>query len=400
MMTTRRVVWAALGCCAACSAEPGPIPIGGIFDLSTDHGDWGDLSSLDIPSSLGAALAADQINSGGVLGRSIELVSRDSTSREDAVAAAAEALVHDDEVVAVVGFSDSNYVLGAGPVFQSAGIPFVTSGATAPTLPASVGDMMFLACFGDNVQAAAGAEFGRATFGDTTFEITDDSTVYTVGMAEYFVTAFVEGGGTVLGRRQYGAEVDDEADVQGIVDAILALPELPDFVHISAIPPNAHAMVVALRRNGVAVPIVSGDGYDAQEWIDTAEALLPGSTEDVWFSTHALMDSELGNDRVKQFIADYAETWPDAPTPNAFAALGYDAVTLVAEAIRRGNSASSPDIQRALESIRDFDAITGAISWSETSHVPSKEVTIVRLVHARYTLADQFVPEYIPPPPR
>ena len=36
---------------------------------------------------------------------------------------------------------------------------FVVVGATSPKIPSQVGDMMFLACFGDNVQAAVGAEY-------------------------------------------------------------------------------------------------------------------------------------------------------------------------------------------------------------------------------------------------
>ena len=54
------------------------------------------------------------------------------------------------KVVAVVGFTDSDSVLAAGPVIQKAGIPFITAGATSPKLPDQIGDMMYLACFGDN----------------------------------------------------------------------------------------------------------------------------------------------------------------------------------------------------------------------------------------------------------
>jgi branched-chain amino acid transport system substrate-binding protein len=393
---------AVLGCAlVACAPEEeGPIPIGALYDLSPDEGAWGDMSSLDKPSSQGALLAAEQLNAaGGVLGRSIEIITMDSTSEEATVEAAADELVRDAEVVAAIGFSDSNYVLGGGPVFQAAGTPFVTSGATSPALPASVGDMMFLACFGDNVQAAAGAEFGLRTLGQTTFAIVDDSTVYTTGLADYFTTTFAQGGGTLLGQESYGADVDEESDVQHVIDAIAALPEPPDFVYLSAIPTNVHVLVVALRRAGVTAPIVGGDGFDAPDWILTAEEMLLGSTENVYFSTHALMDPQDGNDRVKQFISDYGEAWPGSP-PSAFSALGYDAVMLVAEAIRRANSAETAEIKRALEPTQDFHAITGAISLSASSHIPSKGVTIVQLINQRYTLASEFVPEYIPPPPR
>ncbi|MDL1882015.1 amino acid permease, partial [Gammaproteobacteria bacterium PRO2] len=68
--------------------------------------------------------------------------------------------VDEDKVIGVVGFTDTDSVLASGPTIQKAGIPFITAGATSPKIPDQVGDVMYLACFGDNVQAAVGAEYG------------------------------------------------------------------------------------------------------------------------------------------------------------------------------------------------------------------------------------------------
>ena len=40
----------------------------------------------------------------------------------------------------------------------------ITAGATSPKIPSQVGAMLFLASFGDNVQAAAGAEYSFKNF--------------------------------------------------------------------------------------------------------------------------------------------------------------------------------------------------------------------------------------------
>jgi len=54
----------------------------------------------------------------------------------------------------MMGLSDTDMVLAAAPLAEEAGIPFVTSGATSPRL-AEMYEVLFLACFGDNVQAEA-----------------------------------------------------------------------------------------------------------------------------------------------------------------------------------------------------------------------------------------------------
>src|SRR4029078_10853771 len=103
--------------------------------------------------------------SGGVLGRPIDLIIHDSQFKMDITAQIAKQFVEQDKVIAVIGFTDTDSVLASGPAIQSAGLPFITAGATSPKIPTQVGDLMFLACFGDNVQAAAGAEYGFKNFG-------------------------------------------------------------------------------------------------------------------------------------------------------------------------------------------------------------------------------------------
>src|SRR5262249_56120812 len=123
--------------------------VGGGFGLT------GDESSLDVPAAHGAQLAAKEINAaGGINDRQIELLVRDSQFKTDVTAHVCTQFVAQDHVVAVIGFTDTDSVLVCGPVVQQAAVPCITVGATSPKLPAQVGDKVYLACFGDNVQAA------------------------------------------------------------------------------------------------------------------------------------------------------------------------------------------------------------------------------------------------------
>ena len=96
---------------------------------------------------------------GGVLGKKIELVAYDGKSDAATIANSATQLTGSDKVIAMFGFSDSDMTMAAAPIAAKAGVVFVTSGATSPKLPEQVPDYLYLACFGDNVQAAAAAEY-------------------------------------------------------------------------------------------------------------------------------------------------------------------------------------------------------------------------------------------------
>jgi branched-chain amino acid transport system substrate-binding protein len=361
-----------------------PIKIGLGFDLT------GAESSLDLPASNGALLAIEQINAdGGVLGRQIEPVLRDSRYEMDITAQIARQFVEEDNVAAVVGFTDSDSVLAAGPVVQEAGIPFITAGATSPLLPEQVGDLFFMACFGDNVQAAAAAEYAFENFGDTAYLLTDEGVEYTTLLAAYFKARFEELGGTIVLEDAYA---DDATDFSTQITKIRALEEQPAFYFISAMPYNVGPVVKQLREAGLDGPVVGGDGYDTPDLVSVAG----DAANNVFFTTHALMDDEIGTEAIQEFIAAYDEAYGHPPE-NAFAALGYDAMLLLADAIERAGSTDAADIQAALLETEDFPGITGAITFSEGSHIPQKGVTIIEVVDGQFTLAEEVVPEVVPP---
>ena len=116
------------------------IKLGALYNLT------GGMSSLDGPSLAGAQLAAKQINGkGGLLGKPVEIIAPDGKTDQQETAINAQRLLSDG-VVAGFGESDTTFVMAGAPLFQEAGIPFLTSGATHPELPAWVGDHMFMAC--------------------------------------------------------------------------------------------------------------------------------------------------------------------------------------------------------------------------------------------------------------
>jgi len=372
----------------AASASPGPggtIKIGGGFALT------GDEASLDMPAANGAKLAVKEINAaGGVLGRQLELIIHDSQYKPDVTAQTAKQFVEQDKVPLFIGYTDTDSVIAAGPTMQAAKIPFITVGATSPKIPKQIGDMMFLACFGDNVQAAAGAEFAFKKFGKNAYLLWDKGVEYTTLLGGYFKSRFTELGGTLLLEDSYG---DKETNFSSQIAKVKALPTKPDFYYVAAMPYNVGPVVKQFRDAGITGPIVGGDGYDTPDLVKVAGA----AANNVFFSTHALMDATGGTDGIKKFIAAYKTEYGHEPE-NAFAALGYDTVYLLADAVKRAGGTDSAAVKAALEGTKDFKGITGAITFSADAHVPQKGVTIIDVESGKFTLGAEVVPEKVPAP--
>ena len=367
------------------SSAAGTIKIGGGFALT------GDEASLDVPAANGAKLAVKEINAaGGVLGKQIDFIVHDSQYQTPIAQQTAKQFVEQDKVQAMVGYTDTDSILAAGPTIQAAGIPFITVGATSPKIPSQVGDVMFLACFGDNVQAAVGAEYALKNFGKNAYLLSDKGVEYTTLLAAYFKTRFAEAGGKIVLEDSY----DDKAtDFSAQIAKVKALSPQPDFYYVAAMPYNVGPVVKQMRDAGITGPIVGGDGYDAPDLVKVAGA----AANNVFFTTHALMDATNGTAGIKKFMAAYKAEYSKDPE-NAFAALGYDTVYLLADAIKRAGSMDAAALKKAIEATKDFPGITGKITFAAGSHVPQKGVTVIEVKDQKFTLAGEVVPEKVPAP--
>jgi branched-chain amino acid transport system substrate-binding protein len=240
------------------------------------------------------------------------------------------------------------------------------------------------------VQAAVGAEFGASKFGKSAYLLWDKGVEYTTLLADYYKKRFTEAGGTIVLEDQY----DDKAtDFSAQITKIKALPKQPDFYFISAMPYNVGPVVKQFRDAGLTGPIIGGDGYDTPDIISVAGA----ASDNVYFTTHALMDAQGGTEPIKKFIAAYNKEYGHDPE-NAFAALGYDTMYLIADAIKRAGSTDAAAILKAIQDTKDFPGITGKISYPNGTHVPQKGVTVIDIQGQKFTLGAEMVPEKVPAP--
>jgi branched-chain amino acid transport system substrate-binding protein len=361
------------------------VKIGAAFDVT------GADAALDGSALNGAKLAVKELNSaGGLLGKQVELVSYDGKTDPTVISTIVSRLINDDKVPVIVGFTTSDAVLAAAPQFTKAGIPFVTPGATSPKLPSQAGKQLFMAAFGDNVQAAVGAQFAFKNLkAKTGYLITDDATEYTTLLSGYFKNAFEHGGGKLLGEDHYKS---GDKNFQAQITRLKALSEKPDIIYISAMPDEIGLFVKQLRQNGVKQPILGGDGYDTPLLMQVGG----NAANNVYYTTHSFVGPD-AKGPIAEFSTKYATEYGAAPQ-DAFSALGYDSVRLVADAITRAKSDDPEAIRAALATTDGFKGATGVISFPNGSQIPQKSVAEIGVKDGALMLAAEEVPEYIPAP--
>jgi branched-chain amino acid transport system substrate-binding protein len=356
------------------------VVIGAMYNLT------GGQQDLDVPSSRGTKLAVDEMNkAGGVLGRKVALVLVDGHTKPKVIAREAAKLIKQQPALSgLIGFSDSDMVLAAAPIAARNKRVFLTSGATSPELPRQVPRYLFLACFGDNVQAAAGAEWAvKALKTRNVVVLYKRNSSYAKVLHGYFETRFKQLGGKVLVVKPY--------TLATIKDAARGLPKA-DLVYFAAQPDDVLVGVAALRSAGVTAPILGGDGLDIGEaWQQAAQS------SNVYFTTHAYLGADNPDLRVQAFRRLFAKAYP-GQQPDAFGALGYDAARLLMAAIKSAGSTNPQAVRKALAVAHDFAGVTGTISYRDGSRIPAKSVSVIAVTQGRQSLAASLLPEKIPAP--
>ena len=366
-------------------ATPGAprLRLGAVFNLT------GEQSSLDVPARDGALLATKEIDAaGGVLGRPLELLVADGRTDPTAVAAAARTLIEADGVPVILGLSDTSSALPVADVAQAAAVPFLTTGATAPAITA-VGDFVFMLPFGDNVQAAVAAEYARERGWTTCGLMVDAGMDFTKLLAAYFVDRFDDPdiGGSVLGEASYAT---GDTDFSAPLTDLLNLDPQPDFLFVSSGPQEIGTIVKQARDLGIRLPIVGGDGYDTPLLLEQAGEAANG----VFFTTHQGVYGD--EPAARAFRAAFATEY-GGPPPSVFAALGYDGVKLVADAIDRAGRAEPEAIRDALASTQDFAGVTGTVTYQPGTRIPAKGCALIEVEGGRFTLIENVTPTKVPP---
>ena len=354
--------------------------IGALYNLT------GGQQDLDVPSSRGARLAVDEANrAGGVLGRPVQLILRDGQTKPKVIARETAKLFRQEPaVVGLIGFSDTDMVLAAAAIAAKHDRVFVTSGATSPELPRDVPRYLFLACFGDNVQAAAGAEFAVKTLKARSVAVLyRQGSSYARLLHGYFESRFKQLGGKVLAVRSY-TPATIKAKVKGLPQA--------DLVYLAAQPDDIATAIPALRGAGIAAPILGGDGLDiGAAW----KKVVPA--DGIYFTTHAFLGADNPDARVQAFRTAFAKAYPGQEA-DAFAALGYDTARLLLAAIASAGSTKPQAVCQALAATAGFGGVTGTISYRGGSRIPAKSVSVISIMQGHQGFAADVLPEKIPPP--
>jgi branched-chain amino acid transport system substrate-binding protein len=354
-------------------AAADPIKIGEFASLTGKQASFGQTNHR------GAVFAVEEINAaGGVLGRKLELVTEDTRSVQGEAATAVKKLLARDKVIAVVGETGSSAALEAAPLCQSARVPMISATATNPRVT-EAGDCIFRACFIDPFQGTVLAKFARQTLQVRRVAVLVSSgSAYSVGLAKYFRENFTGHGGEIVAEQKYS---EGDRDFRAQLTAIRAAN--PDAIFASGDYAESALICVQARQLGLTVPLFGGDTWDSPALVEIGGKAVEGG----YFSAHFSPDST--DPAVRNFVQRFRARWGESPDTGT--SLGYDAVMVLADALRRAGSTDGGKIRDALAATKDFPGVTGRITIDAQRNA-SKSAVIFTVKDGRFVYVESVAP--------
>ncbi|MGE0703374.1 MAG: ABC transporter substrate-binding protein [Vicinamibacterales bacterium] len=328
----------------------------------------GDGASFGQSSLRGTELAVEEINNAGGLlgGRQIRLLVEDNQSRPEEAANAVTKLITQDGVVALLGEVASRRSLAAAPVAQRYQVPMITPASTNERVT-EVGDYIFRICFIDSFQGQVLAKFAFDELGVRRVAVLRDiQQDYSVGLTDSIVKNFTELGGQVFEPVSYST---GDADFRAILTQVRS--QKPEAMFVTGYYPEVSIIVRQARELGLNMPILGGDGWVGDSLRNGREALNNSYISDHWAADNP-------DPAVQTFVSTYRAKYN--ADPDSMAALAYDSVKVLADAITRAQTTESGALRDAIAAA-DVPGVTGRLRMNAQRNV-DKPAVILELAYA------------------
>lgn len=328
-----------------CSTDTG-IKIGLVVPLS------GEFSIYGSPVRKGVELALEELASSGT---TIELEVIDTEGNAEKAAEAMETCI-DSGALAVIGGVTSVEALEMVGIADRTDHVLLSPSASSPQLT-GISRNFYRIFPSDALEGTTMGNFAYQRLELESAVIVAKEETYAKGNQEVFRAEFERNGGRVLETIQYP---EGAGDFSGLLERVVSLD--PPGVYLAAFADDIGAMINELRSQGYRGKILTTSAFASPEAIEQV-----GENAEGVFLTQAVFEVNSEDPKIQAFVAAYREKYGFAP--GLYAAHGYDAMMVLAQAIADNGAGLASDLWKSMRSLRDYTGVTGAVQFDERGDV-------------------------------
>ena len=342
-------------------------------------------SSLGEPERNVLEMMEMQINAaGGVLGKPLQLVIEDDKSDAKEAVTAANRLIDQEKVVAIIAASGSSPTLAVKDITAKKGLPQL-----AMVAGNNVTDDPPMEWIWRTAQKSAQAAARAMAYVSKTLKLTKIAVLHDEN-------AFGTDGKVTIEKLapDYGLEIvatesykSDDTDFTAQLTKIKGAG--PEVLIVWGTTQGSALVAKNAKQLGLDIPYVGSHGIASAKFIE----LAGDAAEGVVFPAGSLLMPSSITDAARKavtdkFISDYQAAYGKAPDP--YAGYAFQAITMLVDAIERAGSTEPKAIQSALNATKDFAAPDGYFTYSATDHdgLKAEDMIIVKIENGTWVLVE------------
>jgi len=333
----------------------------------------------------GVQLAIEDANAASiVIGGSkvkFELVAEDDEANPTKAATVAQKLV-DAKVAAVVGHFNSGASIPASKIYSDAGIPQISPSSTNPKYTQQGFKTTFRVVAHDDQQGPTIGRYATAKLKAKNIAVIDDSTAYGQGLADAFEATAKAAGATIVAREH---TTDKDTDFKAILTRIRG--RNADLIMFGGIDPQAGPMVKQMAQLGIKAKYIGGDGMQTPNFIKLAGA----PSEGVMASMPGLPKEQMPGG--KAFMDKYKAKFN--AEVELFAPMGYDAVMVFIDAMKRAGSTDPKKFLPEVGKTR-IQGVIGPIAFDDKGDLVNGPITIYVVKGGKWQALETVTPGSAP----
>ncbi len=342
---------------AAAARNQEPIKIGALFAQT------GPASFLGAPEAKTAQMLVDQMNaSGGLLGRKVQLIIKDTASSPEKAVSFAKQLIEEDDVVAIIGPSTSGETIQIKPICEQNKMILVSC-AAAEVIVNPLAKYVFKTPQKDS-QAVTWIYQHMQTNGIKKIAVLSSNDGFGNAGKKQLEDMVKPFGLELVANEVYDKQATDLTD---LLTKIKGTPGVQAVVNWSIVPAQS-ILAKNMKQIGLNVPLYQSHGFGNRKYVEQAGVAAEGI---IFPAGRLLIVEELPNSHPqKKVLAAYKKEYESRfkEDVSTFGGHAYDAVMVLKAAIQKAKSTDRAKVREALENLKNHVGIAGVFNFSPTDH--------------------------------
>ena len=366
-MNMRKSLTVTLGMClltalavtpfAARAAESGPIKIGAIFSVT------GPASFLGAPEAKTVRMLVDKINAGGgVNGRLLELVLKDSAGSPEKAVSFAKQLIEEEQVLAIIGPSTSGETMQIKALCEENKMILISC-AAAEVIVNPVAKYVFKTPQKDS-QAVTWIFRAMKEKGISKIAVLSSNDGFGNAGKKQLEEMAKPAGIEVVANEVYDKQATDLTDILTKVKGTAGVQAVVNW----SIVPAQSIVAKNMKQLGLTIPLFQSHGFGNRKYVEQAGVAAEGT---LFPAGRLLVVDELRDDHPqKKVLASYKRDYEGMykEDVSTFGGHAYDAVLIVVEALKRAGAPDRQKVRDEVENLKGLVGTAGIFNFSATDH--------------------------------